>query len=170
MYHASPSNHTRVSFSESFSLWLKPGEDLDWDEEFALQDFLKRELVERNCKERGGSQEASPKEAADKLVDRAVEVEEDGEEKWMVVEKAGEEEVRDTSTPLSAHPEEAQAEPGEGQGECGDELGGISADTVQNCKQTKSLTFRTVLIPHRMGLQLILLNFKSLLIPQRAHS
>lgn len=106
-------------------LCLKPGEDLDWDEEFALQDFLKRELVERNCKE-GGNQDASPKEAADKLADRA----EDGEEKWMVVEKAGEEEVRGTSTPLSAHPEEAQAGLGEGQGECGEALGGISALSI----------------------------------------
>lgn len=97
---------------------------MDWDEEFALQDFLKRELVERNCKEQGGNQDASPKEAADKLTDRA---EEDGEEKWMVVEKAGEQEVRGTSTPLSAHPEEAQAGLREGQGECGGELRGISA-------------------------------------------
>lgn len=121
-----PSAHTgNILFSSSFSLCLKPGEDLDWDEEFALQDFLKRELVERNCKE-GGNQDASPKEAADKLADRA----EDGEEKWMVVEKAGEEEVRGTSTPLSAHPEEAQAGLGEGQGECGEALGGISALSI----------------------------------------
>lgn len=91
---------------------------MDWDEEFALQDFLKRELVERNCKEEGGNQDASPKEAADKLTDRA---EEDGEEKWMVVEKAVEEEVRDTSTPVSAHPEEAQAGLTEAHGECGEE-------------------------------------------------
>ncbi|XP_011611803.2 inositol 1,4,5-triphosphate receptor associated 2 isoform X1 [Takifugu rubripes] len=82
-----------------------PGEDLDWDEEFALQDFLKRELVERNCKEPGGNQDAS-RETADKLPERGEE--EDGEEKWMVVETAGEGEVRDTSTPLSARPEEAQ--------------------------------------------------------------
>lgn len=97
---------------------------MDWDEEFALQDFLKRELVERNCKEQGGNEDAIPKEAADKFTDRA---EEDGEEKWMVVEKAGEEEVRGTSTPLSAHPEEAQAGLGEVQGECGEELAGFSA-------------------------------------------
>lgn len=86
---------------------------------------MKRELVERNCKGQGGIQEA-----ADKLADGA-EAEEDGEEKWMVVEKAGEEEARGTSTPLSAHPEEAQAGLGEAQGECGDELIGISADNVQ---------------------------------------
>lgn len=91
---------------------------MDWDEEFALQDFLKRELVERNCKEPGGNQDAS-RETADKLTERGEE--EDGEEKWMVVETAGEGEVRDTSTPLSAQPEEAQPEeaqpglPGEGE-------------------------------------------------------
>ncbi|KAJ4924554.1 hypothetical protein JOQ06_003509, partial [Pogonophryne albipinna] len=33
----------------------EPGDDLDWDEEFALQDFLKNELAERNCKEQGGT-------------------------------------------------------------------------------------------------------------------
>lgn len=97
---------------------------MDWDEEFALQDFLKRELVERNCKEQGGNQDAS-KETADEITDRGDE--EDGEEKWMVVEAAGEGEVRDTSTPLSTRPEEAQSGCGEGEGECGDELGSIPA-------------------------------------------
>ncbi|CAK6949764.1 inositol 1%2C4,5-triphosphate receptor associated 2 [Scomber scombrus] len=63
------------------------GDDLDWDEEFALQDFLKNELAERNCRERG---------------------EEDGEEKWMVVDTTGEGEVRDTSTPLSTLSGKAQ--------------------------------------------------------------
>lgn len=95
---------------------------MDWDEELALQDFLKREPVERNCREEGGKQDASPKEAADGFPDRA---EEDGEEKWMVVEKAGEEEARDTSTPLSARPDEAQDGLGDGRGECGEERGGI---------------------------------------------
>lgn len=89
---------------------MKPGEDLDWDEEFALQDFLKRDCLERNCKEQGGNQDGSPQETADKLTDRGEE--EDSEEKWMVVEKAGEGEVRDTSTPLSEQPDL-----GAGQGE-----------------------------------------------------
>ncbi|XP_063761368.1 inositol 1,4,5-triphosphate receptor associated 2 isoform X2 [Eleginops maclovinus] len=66
----------------------EPGDDLDWDEEFALQDFLKKDLAERNCKEQGGR------------TDRGEE--EDGEEKWTVVDTAGEGEVRDTSTPVSA--------------------------------------------------------------------
>ncbi|XP_032360832.1 inositol 1,4,5-triphosphate receptor associated 2 isoform X1 [Etheostoma spectabile] len=72
----------------------EPGEDLDWDEEFALQDFLKNELAERNCREQDGR------------TDRGEE--EDGEEKWTVVDTAGEGEVRDTSTPLSAVSGEAQ--------------------------------------------------------------
>ncbi|KAL3048426.1 hypothetical protein OYC64_007073 [Pagothenia borchgrevinki] len=66
----------------------EPGDDLDWDEEFALQDFLKNELAERNCKEQGGRTERGE--------------EEDGEERWTVVDTAGEGEVRDTSTPVSA--------------------------------------------------------------------
>ncbi|XP_042366917.1 inositol 1,4,5-triphosphate receptor associated 2 isoform X2 [Plectropomus leopardus] len=70
------------------------GDDLDWDEEFALQDFLKNELAERNCREQGGR------------TDRGEE--EEGEEKWTVVDTAGEGEVRDTSTPQSAISREAQ--------------------------------------------------------------
>ncbi|XP_074554371.1 inositol 1,4,5-triphosphate receptor associated 2 isoform X3 [Halichoeres trimaculatus] len=83
------------------------GDDLDWDEEFALQDFLKNELAERNCKEQSGLPNSRPEDTADKLTERA-EVEEEGEEKWTVVDTAGEGEVRETSTPLSARPEEAQ--------------------------------------------------------------
>ncbi|XP_008282698.1 inositol 1,4,5-triphosphate receptor associated 2 [Stegastes partitus] len=83
----------------------EPGDDLDWDEEFALQDFLKNELAERNCRdERRGSR---PEETADKLTDRGGGGggdEEDGEERWTVVDTAGEGEVRDTSTPLEARP------------------------------------------------------------------
>lgn len=71
---------------------------MDWDEEFALQDFLKNELAERNCKEQGGR----PQRGEDEYV----------EEKWTVVDTAGEGEVRDTSTPLSALSGEAQ--PGSG--------------------------------------------------------
>ncbi|XP_033968494.1 inositol 1,4,5-triphosphate receptor associated 2 isoform X7 [Pseudochaenichthys georgianus] len=66
----------------------EPGDDLDWDEQFALQDFLKNELAERNCKEQGGRTERGEKE--------------DAEERWTVVDTAGEGEVRDTSTPVSA--------------------------------------------------------------------
>lgn len=83
----------------------EPGDDLDWDEEFAFQDFLKNELAERNCKEQSGRTDSRPEETADKLTERG---EEDGEEKWTVVDTAGEGEVRDTSTPLSALSGEAQ--------------------------------------------------------------
>ncbi|XP_056280356.1 inositol 1,4,5-triphosphate receptor associated 2 isoform X4 [Pseudoliparis swirei] len=61
----------------------EPGDDLYWDEEFDLQDPLKNELKERNCKENGGR------------TDR----DQDVVEKWTVV---------DTSTPLSALSGEAQ--------------------------------------------------------------
>ncbi|KAM6961847.1 inositol 1,4,5-triphosphate receptor associated 2 [Tautogolabrus adspersus] len=84
----------------------EPGDDLDWDEEFALQDFLKNELVERNCKEQSGQTNSKPVETVEKLTDRGEE--EEGEEKWTVVDTAGEGEVRDTSTPLSHHPGESQ--------------------------------------------------------------
>ncbi|XP_067438555.1 inositol 1,4,5-triphosphate receptor associated 2 isoform X1 [Thunnus thynnus] len=83
------------------------GDDLDWDEEFALQDFLKNELAERNCQAQDGRTEGRPEETADKVKDRGEE--EDGEEKWMVVDTAA---VRDTSTPLSTLSGEAQ--PGRG--------------------------------------------------------
>ncbi|CAJ1054388.1 lymphoid-restricted membrane protein isoform X6 [Xyrichtys novacula] len=76
------------------------GDDLDWDEEFALQDFLKNELAERNCKGQGGlPNNNKPEETADKLTDRGEE--EEGEEKWTVVDTAGAGggEVRETSTP-----------------------------------------------------------------------
>nr|XP_046234534.1 inositol 1,4,5-triphosphate receptor associated 2 isoform X2 [Scatophagus argus] len=80
----------------------EPRDDLDWDEEFALQDFLKNELAERNCRRTDSRSE----ETTDKLTDRGEE--EDGEEKWTVVDTAGEGDVRDTSTPLSAPSGEAQ--------------------------------------------------------------
>lgn len=71
---------------------LKPGEDLDWEEEFALQDFLKNELAERNC----GAPER--REAAASLPDRC-----DEEETWTVESEAKEDGGgRDISTPLSA--------------------------------------------------------------------
>nr|XP_029134076.1 lymphoid-restricted membrane protein-like isoform X10 [Labrus bergylta] len=85
----------------------EPGDDLDWDEEFALQDFLKNELTERNCKEPSEQTNSKPVEKVEKLTDRGEE--EEGEEKWTVVDTAGEGEVRDTSTPLSAHPAESSA-------------------------------------------------------------
>ncbi|XP_044042071.1 inositol 1,4,5-triphosphate receptor associated 2 isoform X3 [Siniperca chuatsi] len=84
----------------------EPGDDLDWDEEFALQDFLKNELAERNCREQGRRTDRRPEKTADKLTDRGEE--EDGEERWTVVDTAGEGEVRDTSTPLSALSGEVQ--------------------------------------------------------------
>ncbi|GAA6228187.1 lymphoid-restricted membrane protein isoform X2 [Lates japonicus] len=89
----------------------EPGDgDLDWDEEFALQDFLKNELAERNCQVQDVRTGSRPEDTGNKLTDRSEE--EDGEERWMVVDTTGEGEVRDTSTPLSALPGEAH--PGKG--------------------------------------------------------
>lgn len=70
---------------------------MDWDEEFAIQDFLKNELEERNCQ----PQNIRLEETADKLQNRAEE--DDTEERWTVVDTACDGGVlRDTSTPLSA--------------------------------------------------------------------
>uniref|UniRef100_UPI003AACB46B inositol 1,4,5-triphosphate receptor associated 2 n=1 Tax=Centroberyx gerrardi TaxID=166262 RepID=UPI003AACB46B len=85
----------------------EPGEDLDWDEEFALQDFLKNEIAERNYRAQDGRTDSRHKEATDRLRDRGEE-EEEGEERWTVVDTGGEGGARATSTPLSAHFVEAQ--------------------------------------------------------------
>lgn len=93
---------------------------MDWDEEFALQDFLKNELVQRNCQVQDGRTDIEPEDMVQKFPDRGEE--EDGEERWMVVDTAGEGEVRHTLTSLSALSGEAQpgqGAVGEGQGKCG---------------------------------------------------
>lgn len=91
---------------------------MDWDEEFALQDLLKNELENRNCWVPDRRGDGGSEETEDKLTDRGEE--EDGEERWTVVEPGGEGEVRDTSTPLSvsvdAELEQRKVE--EGRGEC----------------------------------------------------
>ncbi|MEQ2242902.1 hypothetical protein ILYODFUR_001645 [Ilyodon furcidens] len=81
---------------------------LDWDEEFALQDFLKNELAERNCWVQDGKRDCSPEEKSDKLPDQVEE--EDVEERCKVVDIAGEGEVRDTSTPFATVSTEVQSE------------------------------------------------------------
>ncbi|XP_070784987.1 inositol 1,4,5-triphosphate receptor associated 2 [Enoplosus armatus] len=112
----------------------EPGDDLDWDEEFALQDFLKNELAERNCRDQGGQTDTRPEETADKVTERGEE--EDGEEKWTVVDTAGEGEVRDTSTPLSALSGEVQrgtGTAGEGQdsGACTESEPEVNCQSLQ---------------------------------------
>ncbi|XP_060933328.1 inositol 1,4,5-triphosphate receptor associated 2 [Limanda limanda] len=78
----------------------EPGDgDLDWDEEFALQDFLKNELAEKNCRMQDGQADGRPEDTGDKVTDRGEE--EEGDERWMVVDTVVEGEVRDSSTPLS---------------------------------------------------------------------
>ncbi|KAM4569316.1 inositol 1,4,5-triphosphate receptor associated 2 isoform 2-T2 [Odontesthes bonariensis] len=89
----------------------EPGADLDWDEDFALQDFLRSDPAERICWAQDGRWDGRAAETADRLTDRGGE--EDGEERWTVVETAaGGGEVRDASTPLSAGAVEAQSGPG----------------------------------------------------------
>lgn len=118
---------------------------MDWDEEFALQDFLKNELVERNCREQCRQTDRKPEETADKLTDRGEE--EDGEEKWMVIDTAGEGEVRDTSTPLSALSGEVQRGHGateEGEGEWVHQGGhNYHQPTSQHISTVKQLFFST---------------------------
>ncbi|XP_072233428.1 inositol 1,4,5-triphosphate receptor associated 2 isoform X2 [Leuresthes tenuis] len=90
----------------------EPGEDLDWDEEFALQDFLKSDPAERIWAQ-DGRWDGRAGETADRLTDRGGEE----EERWTVVDTAAGGEVRDASTPLSAVDVEAQTGQGaEGEG------------------------------------------------------
>ncbi|XP_069012717.1 inositol 1,4,5-triphosphate receptor associated 2 isoform X3 [Embiotoca jacksoni] len=112
----------------------EPGEDLDWDEEFALQDFLKNELAERNCQPQDGRTDSMPEETADKLPARGDE--EDGEERWTVVDTAGEGEVRYTSTPLVPPTEEAQ--PGQATEEGGqDSAARTETEPEVNCQPSQ---------------------------------
>ncbi|XP_026217762.1 lymphoid-restricted membrane protein isoform X2 [Anabas testudineus] len=99
----------------------EPGDELDWDEEFALQDFLKNEIAERNCRVQN-VQIDRPGGTADKLTEKGEE--EDVEEKWTVVDRAGEGDIRDTSTPLSTLSGEAQ--PGQGTLEQGQDAASCS--------------------------------------------
>lgn len=71
---------------------------MDWDEEFALQDFLKNELAERNCWVKDGRRDCSPEEKTNNSTEKF----EDEEKRWTVVDTPGEGEERDTSTPLSS--------------------------------------------------------------------
>ncbi|RVE56310.1 hypothetical protein OJAV_G00219950 [Oryzias javanicus] len=76
----------------------EPGEDLDWEEEFALQDFLKNELAERNCGAPEEEMSNKHQEAAGTLPE-----EEEEEETWTVGRTAKEEGGgQEISTPLSA--------------------------------------------------------------------
>ncbi|XP_061663284.1 inositol 1,4,5-triphosphate receptor associated 2 isoform X2 [Syngnathoides biaculeatus] len=77
------------------------GDDLEWDEECALQDFLKSETAGSNCPGQDGLTESPQTQ--------------DGDERWTVVNGTGEGEVRDTSTPVSAKPEDSQDGPWTGQ-------------------------------------------------------
>ncbi|KAM9845824.1 inositol 1,4,5-triphosphate receptor associated 2 [Aulostomus maculatus] len=76
----------------------EPGNDLEWEEEFALQDFLKNEIAMRNCRAHDGRLDCRTEAMIDKVTEEGEE--EDGEEKWTVVDSAGAGEGRDTSTPL----------------------------------------------------------------------
>uniref|UniRef100_A0A1A8DXN2 Lymphoid-restricted membrane protein n=1 Tax=Nothobranchius kadleci TaxID=1051664 RepID=A0A1A8DXN2_NOTKA len=82
----------------------EPGVDLDWEEEIALQDFLKNE-VERNCWAQEGQRDCKSEEKSHNVTAKGEG--EDGK-KWTVVDTAGEEEVRDMSTPLSTVSVEVQ--------------------------------------------------------------
>lgn len=108
---------SREASCQTPALEEEVGDDLDWDEEFAIQDFLKNELAERNCQVHDGQREERLEETGDKITDRGEE--EDAEERWTVVDSGGEGDVRDTSTPLSVVTVEAQS----GQGTVGEGRG-----------------------------------------------
>ncbi|XP_031614386.1 inositol 1,4,5-triphosphate receptor associated 2 isoform X6 [Oreochromis aureus] len=105
---------SREASCQTPALEEEVGDDLDWDEEFAIQDFLKNELAERNCQVHDGQTEDRLEETGDKITDRGEE--EDAEERWTVVDSGGEGDVRDTSTPLSVVTVEARS----GQGAVGE--------------------------------------------------
>ncbi|XP_053271430.1 inositol 1,4,5-triphosphate receptor associated 2 [Pleuronectes platessa] len=95
----SGSLQTELALAQS-PLEVSPGDgDLDWDEEFALQDFLKNELAEKKCRTQDGQADRRPEDTGDRVTDRGKE--ENGDERWMVVDTVVEGEVRDMSTPLS---------------------------------------------------------------------
>lgn len=103
---------------------------MDWDEEFAIQDFLKNEVAERNCQVHDGQREERLEETGDKITDRGEE--EDAEERWTVVDSGGEGDVRDTSTPLSVVTVEAQS----GQGTVGEGRGELGITTTAHALKT----------------------------------
>nr|XP_020474876.1 LOW QUALITY PROTEIN: lymphoid-restricted membrane protein-like [Monopterus albus] len=101
--------HSREASCQTPAPEEEPGDDLDWDEELAVQDFLKDKLAEKICWVQDRQTESKPEETANRLIDTGEE--DDGEENWTVADTAGEGQVRDTSTPLS--PLFGQAEPGQ---------------------------------------------------------
>ncbi|XP_056132668.1 inositol 1,4,5-triphosphate receptor associated 2 [Lampris incognitus] len=81
------------------------GEGLDWDEEFALQDFLKSELTERNHRAAQDGQTNAGPAATTNAGER--DGGEEGEQ-WTVLSPGGKGETRKTSTPLPTHSEVRQ--------------------------------------------------------------
>ena len=84
---------------------MQPGEDLDWDEEFALQDFLRAEVDERYRAYRpegpGGTRPPGAQ-----LADQPGE---EGEERWTVVGGEGSE-VQEEPRGLSPPPRSTEGE------------------------------------------------------------
>lgn len=70
----------------SLYAFFKTGDDLEWDEEYALQDFLKKDMAGSNGQARDGGTDSGQME--------------DGDERWTVVN--GEGEAGHSSTPVSA--------------------------------------------------------------------
>ncbi|XP_068162484.1 inositol 1,4,5-triphosphate receptor associated 2 isoform X2 [Antennarius striatus] len=96
-------------------------DELDWDEEFALQDFLKNELMEKNCRDQSGQSDSKPDVVTDK--------DEDGEEKWTVVDTGGEGEVRNSNLP-STISEEVQS----GRGPAGGSAVCTTSEPEMSCR------------------------------------
>ncbi|XP_034018980.1 lymphoid-restricted membrane protein isoform X2 [Thalassophryne amazonica] len=86
-------------------------EDLDLDEEFALQDFLKSEQAERNCCVHEVQADSRLEDTKDKMRDSFE------EDKWVTVD-AGE--GKDTSTPLPPDVGEDQSGQGQESAACDD--------------------------------------------------
>ncbi|XP_072311108.1 inositol 1,4,5-triphosphate receptor associated 2 [Eucyclogobius newberryi] len=69
----------------------EPGQDLDWDEEFAFQDYMKNEEVTNNyCSVKVGPLDGQSEETSDKRTEEG--------DKWTVVEAADDSDMKEKST------------------------------------------------------------------------
>lgn len=89
---------------------------MDWDEEFVLQDYLKsKEVADRYCSVQVEQTNSGCVDAPVKLQDRGEG--EEGDEKWTVVDTAGDADVKDKSTPpyMETQPRQEAAAKKEGE-------------------------------------------------------
>lgn len=111
----------------------EPGEDLDWDEELVLQDYLKsKEVADRYCSVQVEQTNSGCVDAPVKLQDRGEG--EEGDEKWTVVDTAGDADVKDKSTPpyMETQPRQEAAAKKEDSGACTEPVPQVNDQSVQD--------------------------------------